>query len=118
MNLLSSRVKKGDLDRHMKNFYRVVAGIKGYFSYRSPSQFMLGGTPLYESMISLHKIIPHFQSTNKIQKVQCIILTDGDGHPVPVSLEKKTITETCCDTSKPMVGMCISVTVRQVLLIS
>ena len=79
--------------------------------------FMLGGTPLYESMISLHKIIPHFQSTNKIQKVQCIILTDGDGHPVPVSLEREDYYGTC-DTSKIMVGMYISVTVRQVLLIS
>ena len=88
MNVLSSRVKKIDLDGHMKNFYRVVAGIRNYFSYTVPNQFCLGGTPLYESFTALHKIIPHFQSTNKIQKVQCVILTDGDGHPIPVSLER------------------------------
>ena len=88
MNILSSRVKKPDLDRHMKNFYRVVAGIRHHYAYTVPNNFCLGGTPLFESMVSLHKIIPHFQSTNKIQKVQCIILTDGDGHPIPVSLER------------------------------
>ena len=88
MNLLSSRVKKPDLDRHMRNFYRVVTGIRYHASYSVPNNFCLGGTPLFESMVSLHKIIPHFQSTNKTQKVQCIILTDGDGHPIPVSLSR------------------------------
>jgi len=88
MNLLSSRSKKPDLERHMKNFYRVVAGIRLHLPYSVPNNFMLSGTPLFESMVSLHKIIPHFQSTNKIQKVQCVILTDGDGHPIPVSLAR------------------------------
>ena len=51
----------------MKNFYRVVVySVRSYVNLSFTSQFMLGGTPLYESMISLHKIIPHFQSTNKI----------------------------------------------------
>lgn len=88
MNLLSSRSKKPDLERHMKNFYCVVAGIRLHLPYSVPNNFMLSGTPLFESMVSLHKIIPHFQSTNKIQKVQCVILTDGDGHPIPVSLAR------------------------------
>jgi hypothetical protein len=88
MNVLSSRVKKSELDQHMKNFFRVVSGIKNYYNYRSPGSFCLGGTPLYESFVSLHKIIPHFQKIHKVQKIQCVILTDGDGHPIPVSLER------------------------------
>ena len=88
MNILSSRAKKVDQDRYMKNFYRVVAGIRNCFEYQTPISFCLGGTPLYESFVSLHKIIPQFQSNNNIQKVQCIILTDGDGHPMPVSLQR------------------------------
>jgi hypothetical protein len=42
----------------------------------------LSGTPLNESMISLHQILPKFQKENKLQKVQCVILTDGEGSPL------------------------------------
>ena len=39
----------------------------------------LSGTPLNEALISLHQILPKFQKENKLQKVQCVILTDGEG---------------------------------------
>jgi hypothetical protein len=39
----------------------------------------LSGTPLNESLIALHQILPKFQKENKLQKVQCVILTDGEG---------------------------------------
>ena len=31
-------------------------------------------------MIALHEILPTFQKENKLQKVQCVILTDGEAH--------------------------------------
>jgi hypothetical protein len=34
---------------------------------------------LNEALISLHQILPKFQKENKLQKVQCVILTDGEG---------------------------------------
>ena len=30
-------------------------------------------------MISLHQILPQFKEENKLQKVQCVVLTDGEG---------------------------------------
>ncbi len=38
----------------------------------------LSGTPLNEAIITLHQILPKFQSENKLQKVQCVVLTDGE----------------------------------------
>jgi hypothetical protein len=40
----------------------------------------LSGTPLNEALISLHQILPKFQKENKLQKVQCIVLTDGEAN--------------------------------------
>jgi hypothetical protein len=33
---------------------------------------------LNETLIALHQILPKFQKENKLQKVQCVILTDGE----------------------------------------
>ena len=35
-----------------------------------------------ETLIALHQILPSFQKDNDVQKVQCVILTDGEGHPL------------------------------------
>jgi hypothetical protein len=40
----------------------------------------LSGTPLNEALITLHQILPKFQKENKLQKVQCIVLTDGEAN--------------------------------------
>jgi hypothetical protein len=40
----------------------------------------LSGTPLNETLLVLHEILPTFQKQNKIQKVQCVILTDGEAN--------------------------------------
>ena len=40
----------------------------------------LSGTPLNESLVCLHQILPKFQRDNKLQKVQCIVLTDGEAN--------------------------------------
>jgi hypothetical protein len=41
---------------------------------------LLSGTPLNEALITLHQILPKFQKENKLQKVQCIVLTDGEAN--------------------------------------
>jgi hypothetical protein len=35
---------------------------------------------LHEALIALHQILPKFQKENKLQKVQCIVLTDGEAN--------------------------------------
>jgi hypothetical protein len=39
----------------------------------------MGGTPLNEAVISAMEIVPHFQKKNKLQIVNTVFLTDGDG---------------------------------------
>ena len=47
----------------------------------------LSGTPLNEALISLHQILPKFKDENNIEKVQCVILTDGESAPLQYSKE-------------------------------
>ena len=47
-----------------------------------PSWFQMGGTPLSEAVISAMKIVPEFQKQYKLQIVNTVFLTDGDGHTV------------------------------------
>ena len=81
MNLLSSKVNSANLDNQMKNVFRLAYafGRNSWSRYSIPPGMSLSGTPLNESLISLHQILPKFQRENKLQKVQCVILTDGEG---------------------------------------
>jgi hypothetical protein len=81
MNLLTSKVNGKTLDEQMKNIYRLAASFRYYshVCYSYPVGMSLSGTPLNEALISLHQILPKFQKENKLQKVQCVILTDGEG---------------------------------------
>ena len=81
MNLLTSKVNGKTLDEQMKNIYRLAASFhyNSNVCYSYPVGMSLSGTPLNESLISLHQILPKFQKENKLQKVQCVILTDGEG---------------------------------------
>ena len=40
----------------------------------------MGGTPLNEAVISAMKIVPEFQKKYKLQIVNTVFLTDGEGH--------------------------------------
>ena len=82
MNILTSRVNGKQLEHQMINIWRVA----NYFSdqymvgYGIPPRMGLSGTPLNEAFVTLHQILPKFQRENKLQKVQCIVLTDGEAN--------------------------------------
>jgi hypothetical protein len=80
MNLLTSKVNGKTLDEQMKNIFRLAASFGRWTqcSYSCPTGLSLSGTPLNEALISLHQILPKFQKENKLQKVQCVVLTDGE----------------------------------------
>jgi hypothetical protein len=80
MNLLTSNVNGKTLDEQMKNIFRLAASFSrwSHCSYPVPTGLSLSGTPLNEALISLHQILPKFQKENKLQKVQCVVLTDGE----------------------------------------
>lgn len=45
-----------------------------------PHWMHLGGTPLYETIVAAMKIVPEFQKNYKLQIVNTVFLTDGEGN--------------------------------------
>ena len=78
MNILTSSVNAKSLEQQMKSMFRIAHSFKYYSTYKIPVGMGLSGTPLNEAMICLHQIIPQFKQHHKLQKVQCVILTDGE----------------------------------------
>ncbi len=93
LNFLTSSVNGNTLEEQMVNLWRVVSSFRVYTGFNNPPRLSLSGTPLNESMISLHTVIPHFQKTNKVQKVQCVILTDGEAPVLNYHLEIKRFSD-------------------------
>ena len=78
MNILTHTVNSKVLDDQMKNIWRIAYSFSTWYEIPTPVGMSLSGTPLNETMISLDKIIPAFKKKTKVQKVQCIVLTDGE----------------------------------------
>jgi len=79
------------MERQMKNIWRIATYHNSYNRYSATytisSRLSLSGTPLNESLIALHEILPKFQKENKLQKVQCVILTDGEANDIGYNVE-------------------------------
>ena len=82
MNILSSKTNTKKLEKQMINIWRIAMNYSKYgMPYSVPDRLSLSGTPLNEALCCMHQILPKFQKENKLQKVQCIVLTDGEaGH--------------------------------------
>ena len=81
LNLFTSKVRTAELNEQMKLIYRIASGFSHSFydvHYSYPYALGLSGTPLNEALTCLDAIIPQFKQQNKIQKVHCIVLTDGE----------------------------------------
>ena len=91
MNLLTSKVNGNELEKQMINIWRLANCFYNSYkcNYTYPSRLSLSGTPLNESLICLHQILPKFQQENKLQKVQCIVLTDGEAPQLPYHVQVK-----------------------------
>jgi len=94
MTLLNSHLKSKDLDECMKNIWRVVYSFTKHVDYHAPFGMNLSGTPLNESLLSFHQIIPNFVRQNKVEKVHSIILTDGEAHAPAYNVEIKSLRST------------------------
>jgi hypothetical protein len=82
MNILTSKVSGKELEHQLLNIWRLAFCFARTYSssYTYSNRLCLSGTPLNEALISLHQILPKFQKENKLQKVQCIVLTDGEAN--------------------------------------
>ena len=91
MNLLSSKTNSKQLENQMINIFRIAKSFCDYYCshYSVPTRLGLSGTPLNEAFVCLHQILPKFQKENKLQKVQCITLTDGEANHLARHYEVK-----------------------------
>ena len=100
MNIFSSNVPNKKLEKQLLNIYRIAFAFNKYVQYSVPPRTSLSGTPLNEALVSLNQIIPHFQNKTKVQKVQCIILTDGEAAP----LNRHVLIDRFFGTKEPYIG--------------
>jgi len=102
MNILTSKVSGKELEHQMLNIWRLAVYFGNTYQtpYTYPNRLSLSGTPLNEALVSLHQILPKFQRENKLQKVQCIVLTDGEANHLPYHREVKRAWE-----SEPRIGI-------------
>ena len=91
MNLLTSKTNAKQLEHQMINIWRIAKSFADFYhsGYSIPTRLGLSGTPLNEAFVCLHQILPQFQRENKLQKVQCIVLTDGEANHLPRHCEVK-----------------------------
>jgi hypothetical protein len=89
MNLYSSKMSISEMSYASEQLVRF--GSKDN-TFGIPRWFLLGGTPLNEAIISAMKIVPKFQKENKLQIVNIVILTDGEGERTDHVLGEDTCT--------------------------
>jgi hypothetical protein len=102
MNLLTSKVSGKEMEHQMLNIWRLASHFSDTYHtpFTYPTRLCLSGTPLNESLVSLHQILPKFQKEYKLQKVQCIILTDGEANYLSQHVQVKRNWE-----SEPYIGI-------------
>ena len=80
MEFFNSNTRTPDLEIQMKNIWRIAHSFRDYAEYPTPRRIQLSGTPLNESIVALNKIIPAFKEECKMEKVNVVMLTDGEAH--------------------------------------
>ena len=82
INLLSSRMSASDFTfaatALMKMSGATTNGSR--WNVRPPSFMYMSGTPLNEAVIAAMEIVPEFQKRNRLQIVNTVFLTDGEGN--------------------------------------
>jgi hypothetical protein len=83
MEFFNNETTAQELDIQMRNIWRISYSATHYCwsgTYMTPPRIGFSGTPLNESVVALHKIIPDFKKKNNLEKVNCVILTDGEAN--------------------------------------
>ena len=78
LNIISSRSNSKNFDRQCRNIWREVFSMCYYVQYQSTIGMGLSGTPLNESILVMKDIIPQFKKSTGVNKVNLMILTDGE----------------------------------------
>lgn len=81
LNLFSSKMNNNDFSKACSYFYNYMnLDIPYYDKISFPQCMQLSATPLNEAIISAFEINTQFKRNNKLDIVNTIFLTDGEGH--------------------------------------
>ena len=81
--LLTSKMSKSDFTRGYKDLFAQTLHRYRHYSYDGSSKLEgFGGTPLNETLMGMRFILADFQKQYGVQKVNAVILTDGDAQSV------------------------------------
>jgi len=78
LNMLSHKRSASDFETDCKNLFMVAYSFQKRAYDLSPARLGLSGTPLNESLVTLRYLIPKFIKENGLEKVNTVILTDGE----------------------------------------
>jgi hypothetical protein len=91
-NILSSRMSSSELTFAYSALFS-LSGIGGRPATQ-PYWMAMSGTPLNEAVVAAMDIVPEFQKKYRLQNVNTVFLTDGEGH----RLSSKFMSESVHDT--------------------
>ena len=83
MEFFNSDSTSKDSEQQLRTIWKVAYGMRNYCSFPTPPRLQLSGTPLNETIVALNQILPKFKKETGVQKVQCVILTDGEANHLP-----------------------------------
>jgi hypothetical protein len=80
LNILSHKMSANEFTKMASYLLDYGTGRRGTCSNMEPPEILqLGGTPLNEAVIAAFKVIPKFKTENKLEIVNSVFLTDGEG---------------------------------------
>ena len=102
LNILSNRMSAAEFTTASG----ALVSLSGIGRRRAPfPDFMrMGGTPLNEAVISAMEVVPDFQKRNKLQVVNTVFLTDGEGSYLQSTYNEEGYRDTVKD-AKPKGAM-------------
>ena len=84
LNILSHKMSANEFTKMASYLLDYGTGRRGTCANMEPPDILeLGGTPLNEAVIAAFKLIPEFKTQNKLQVVNTVFLTDGEGSGIP-----------------------------------
>lgn len=114
-NILSSRMNSSELTFAYSALFS-LSGIGGRPT-QQPYWMAMSGTPLNEAVVAAMDIVPEFQKKYRLQNVNTVFLTDGEGHRLNSKFMSESIHDTenyfYSRTSISKVVMCDPVTKHQ-----
>ena len=80
LNFLSSRIKTNAFNQACLDYYTVAWNADNGRYWSLPDNLTLSSTPLNDTILLSHDIVPKFKASNNLEVVNAIFLTDGESN--------------------------------------